>query len=437
MQNIEKLKLVSFFQIKKKERTNDWREKGDAAVIKLSAEYNKLRLEPEVAGNPLIKNLLLEFLSIIDLAADAGNAEAKRRNLDTSLWADSPPETIWSLADTPLLRTPILKTIGKKFGKRPWYKDYIAGCLREAPNLADVTQTIDIALSSMGDKESTWGIILAPSNQPQSVDQGQWFGFLLTRFIKKVKLNPKYLSTQFAHQIKLLIIDQLDLAGCNEIKNKAAEMILTAMVGRPILCLTASHLSLLWACKPDSPLDVEHKAVYKKIFEKLTQTLVDVSLLPCDDLTKVYLADVWTTTAHLFYSSEKLARTAISSVDKTALTELLDHKNRPTNTDSIEKLVSELSDCWSERTQECFTLAPSLQNLDGMLAEARKRYGITEITPSNDTVIFDPIAHHLISSSTDTLHAKSVRVIKPGYIKYRENGSFKVIRKALVEIKNE
>jgi hypothetical protein len=437
MQTIDTLQLAIFFQIKKKERAEGWREKGDAAINHLSAEYNKLRLEPEVADNQLIKNLLLEFLSIIELAADAGNAEAKRRNLDTSLWAEMPPATIWAIADTPLLRTTILRTIAKKFAKRPWYKNYLAGCLREASNLHDAIQIVEIALFSLGDRESTWGIILEPCNRNLSIEQRQWFGFLLNRIIKKVKLNPQYLSTLFAHQIKLLIIDQVDLAGCNEIKNSVAEMILAAMAGRPVLCLSASHLALLWSCKPDKPLDVENKAVYKKIFEKLTQTVVDVSLLPCDDSTKVYLDDIWTTTAQFFYSSEKVARTAIASVDKTALTALLDQKNHPKNMDSIEKLVSEISDCWSVRTKECFNSTPSLQNLDGILAEARKRYGITEITPSNDTVIFDPIAHHIISSSTENLYAKSVRVIKPGYIKYRENGSFKVIRKALVEIKNE
>jgi len=437
MQPIDTLELVNFFQIKKKERQENWQEKGDTAINELAAEYNKLRTSSEIKTNQLLQNLLLTYFAIIDLAADAGNREAKRRNLDTSVWSDLAPATVWSIAETPVLRTLILKTIGKKFTKRPWYSNYMANCLGEASDLSDASLVVEIILSSLGDKEATWSIILEPANRPSSLNQIQWFESLLFRINKKVKVNPQYLSNSFAHQIKHEIIDQLDLASSSTIKSSMAEVILTAMTGRAVACLSAPHLSLIWSCKPENPLDRQPKPTYKKLFEKLTQTIVDVSLLPCDDGTKTYLVDVWTISAQAFYASEKAALASISAGDRRVLTELLDRKGRVENVDSIETLISEISACWSERTPDCFISAPALQNLDGILETARKRYGVTEISPSDTAVAFDPIVHHLVGSDSDIYGDVSVQVIKPGYIKHRENGSSKVIKKALVELSDD
>lgn len=434
MQPIDTLELVKFFQIKKNERTDDWRQKGDYAINQLTAEYNKLRVEPGVTGNQTLKNLLLTYLALVDLAADAGNSEAKRRNLDTSVWADEPPSPVWSITDIVPLHALILKTIGKKFARRTWYPAYVTKCLHQAASLSNASQVTEIAFSSLGDKESTWSLILEPESRPNSFSQLEWFSYLLATIHKKVKVNPQYLSDSLAKQIKLLIIDQVELVHCNEIKKSMVEVILTAMIGRPVYCLSAAHLSLIWSCNPDIPLDRKPNLPYKKVFEKFTQTILDVSLLPCDDSTKQFLNDIWTSTAQSFYSSVMVAHASISPGDRVALTELLNRKDEIDSTESIERLLSEISAYWNERTTECFVSAPSLQNLDGILEKARERYEIREISPSDITVSYDPITHYLIGSNSEMVAPKFVRVIKPGYIKYRENGSAKVIRKALVEI---
>lgn len=437
MQTIDTFQLIQFFQIKKQERTDKWHEEGDAAIINLSAEYNKRRVAPEVASNQHLKDLLLTYLAIIDVAANAGNREAKKRNLDITLWSEVPPTPIWSMAEAAPLRLAITKVIGKKFAKRPWYANYLATCLREAPNLDGACQITEVALSSLGDKQHTWDLLLSPNSRPQSFRQTQWLGSLLTRINKRVKLNPQYLSTTFADQIKQLVLDQLDSADYDEIAVAAAEVMLSTIIGRPVFCLSASHLAMLWSSAPPNALDQQPKNIHTKLFEKFTQTIVDVSLLPCDDSTKQYLRDVWVTTTELFYSSPDAATKSLSASNKAAINDLLSRNGDVENIDNIESLLAEISGYWSERSAECLIATPSLENLDGILVMARRRYGITEITPSTNTVPYDPIAHHLIGSDEKAIGQTSVKIIKPGYIKHRENGSFKVIKKALVEIIDE
>jgi hypothetical protein len=435
MKNIEISELLKHFQTKKNDRSTDWQQVGDLAVEQVCSEYNRLRLNPEAKENEALNDLALCYLAIVDLASAAGNQKAKKRNLDASLWFDKMPRPIWDVASDPSLHSIVLKTVLRKLSKRPWYVDYLAICLHKSSNISEAATLTEAIFLSLGDIESTWKLVLDEANRPRSTGDENWFKYVLDRLLKKVKGSPTYLSQDLAQIIQKLIAESLTPKSSDEIKCLIVEVIYAGMVARPIFFLSNSHLQLLWSCKPSMPIDKNGKVVHKKIFEKLTQIIIDVSRLTEDFSMLQYLLDAWRITAYSFYSSECAATASIATIEKKNLNRLLTTvSNAGGNTDSFEGLISELSACWSARTEECFILSPSLRNMDGILDTALKRYGITKISDAKAAIPYDPIAHYLSDIKMLPSGVRLVQVLKPGYIKYRENGSFKVIKKALVKI---
>lgn len=434
MQRIDASELIKHLTLKKNGRTTDWQDQTDSAVDLLCSEYNRFRTDPITMENEKQRSLALCYLTLVDAAAAAGNQKAKKRNLDISMWFEQMPASVWEISDDPLLRASILRTVSKKFAKRFWYEIFITTCLRNAPTAQDAISLAEIIFSTLGEKDSVWRLILNDNNAPKSIQYQVWFDAMLDRMHKKVKASASYFSKELAQNMIELISNSTGSDYAGDIKIRVLEVIHAGLINRPVFYLSESHLKLLWSCKPSNPVDIASKPIYKKVFDKLTQSIIDIPTLPCEPSTVQYLVDVWMETARLFYGSESAAISRLQTPHKAGISHLVELSVNPKkDIDDVEDMIAELSACWTLRTEDCFRVSPSLRNIDGILSSACERYEITEISCTGESIEFDPITHHLIDECAPAEN-RLVRVVRPGYVKRRQNGSLKVIKKALVEV---
>lgn len=397
--------------IAKKNRGNDWEDIVGRLVGQIANDYASQKKH----------ELALTELSLINLAASLGNKNAKKRVLKPSLWLDCAPPSIDKV---------LLSLEEKKIGikslssiKSDWVSLYILSELESLTEKRLIPVYLDWHLKHTGDSTDLLNALNNYNFSPKGIPNQDWIFDLLSYLLQ---VAPKQVVTdEFIGQLlKTISNGAIEKNSLDTLQIKVFELLNTISNYRPSILIATTMPSLM------AFFECGHQTKNKKLMllqEVFAYKTLDI-LRAGSTLKNVDFAGlVELLMGGLKKSIYKFDRIQLN-FGSPEINEDANERNHESY-DTETKLVALISN-W----QDYLKSNPSSKGLDQLAIqfnELLEHFSIVFIGEEGVTEVYDPFKHELLGEVGKNI--STVRVVRPGFGKKREDNSTRILLRAIAE----
>jgi hypothetical protein len=412
LENSEHLRgLRHHLAIPKKNRSNEWEDSVGKLVGQIANDY---------ASQPN-HELAITELTLINLAAALGNKNAKKRVLKPSLWLNYPPPSLHKVLlslDEQKIGIKSLSTI-----KSDWVPLYILSELEAITEKQLISIYLDWLLKYCGDLTSLLSTLNKNNFSPKEISHEDWIHALLSFFLQS---GPKQIiSDAFVGELlKIIFKNKTDKISLDLLQIKVYKVLNTISNYRPSILISTTMPSLLNFFKSGS--DTKNKkliALQETIAYKTLDLIQAGKILKNVDNAELssLLIEALKKSTHKF----DRIQSKFFSAELNDISNETKHESYETET-SLVALISNWRDYLI-----CNPSGKGLDQLSARFDELLEHFSIVSIGEEGMTEAYDPFKHELLDVIPSTV--STVKVVRSGFGKRREDGSTRILLKAITE----
>jgi hypothetical protein len=428
--------LLDLLLVTKEERGVDWQERCAPLVADAAREFAQLNRDSEVNFDMVINARALLLVALIGFAKAVGVKEAKKRNLNFSLWETNEPIHIESSFDVPELRVAAYEALS--ILRQPkWICDYLRyelmNCKAES-SLAGIAQWI---WKNTSTPLSFLQRVSEYNCKPMFLTWSGWAEFVLKVVFKEVKKEPKTFDHEFVcvlnNAINIwkaadssLFIGKVMLEGIEDVLNANSFILLDPQFSTPIKNIVLN----VNGNKQHEKYNFLDRLCLK--FVNLTAELNNFGL---DNGQKTLIKDLWVLYGNMLQDKPAFIKKNQDVFKVIGWLLESDEDNAQADEEgvaSMENSVIQLVTTWDEYVA-LSPVSPSVRNISKKINAVLTECKISDIGNPGDIVTYDPLTQYLISKSEDVVAPQLVRLRSRGFSQKRLGGSLRILKKAVVE----
>jgi hypothetical protein len=397
--------------IPKKNRPKDWEDLVGRLVGQIANDYASQKNH----------ELALTELSLINLAASLGNKNAKKRVLKPSLWLDCAP---------PSINKVLLSLDEQKMGikslssiKSDWVSLYILDELESLGEKKLIPVYLDWLLKHSSDLSGLLSVLNRNNFSPKQISREDWISDLLSYLIQ---VAPKQVITDefIGELLKIISHAAIEKNSQDTLQIQVFELLNITSNYRPSILIATTMPSLL------AVFEHGHQTKNKKL-ASLQETLAYKTLDILRAVSTFNNADggelVQLLTGGLKKSIHKFDRiqSDFLSPEINGDSNKKSHESYETET-TLVALISNWRDYLKSN--------PSNKGLDQLATrfnELLVHFSIVPVGEEGLTEAYDPFRHELLDEVGKNI--STIKVVRPGFGKRREDGSTRILLKAITQ----
>ena len=414
---IENLRLK--LKVPKKSRTNEWFDDVGKSVNLLYVDF--LNHESD--------EIAIHSLALIRLAAKEGSKDAKNKVIKLTRWVNKAPPSIAKC----IFSKDEEKLIIKDFSvlKSDWVSNYIFEELKDCLKI-HVNDYLEW-LHKYSNNTNKLIEVISIEFKKHKKEITKEKELLILDFIKKknLMLMERYSEKDLMHLTQFfeeILIKQECTSDKETIAIKQYEIINNLIYVEPIILLENSFLSLLE--KVRSNVDSKSSKVntaFKQIAIRIAGLINYGVIVSKDNFYEMNTYYLNYLAKHAPKFKETLKQKDLTSLnnsyEKISNIEI-------TKNDNVDNVFVSFYSSWREIKNSGIN-EKSIENFEKYIAELALLHSIIKVGEIGQELNYDPLKHQLIDD--DKEYVSSVRIKIPGIGKIREDGSIRVISKAITE----
>jgi hypothetical protein len=413
LQIAELLKELRYqLTIPKKNRPKDWDDLVGRLIGQISNDY----------ANQENHELALTEISLINLAASLGSKHAKKRSLKPTLWLNYAAPSISKVLIGPDEQKFGIKSLSTI--KSAWVSAYI---LRELETLTErslIPVYLDWHYKLSGDLTNLLATLNKNDFSPKGISVNDWIidllGYLL-QTAPKDKVPNEFIS----ELLKTISNKSFENTFFDSLQMKVLELLNIISNQRPSILLAPTIPSLF------AFFELGHQTQDKKLI--LLQELIAYKTLDLLRAGSILKSIDFDELIKLLFNSLKKSTYKFDRIQSSFISIEINGSSGKQNLEShdIETTLVALISNW----QDYLNHNPSNKGLDQLsnrLNELLDFFSIVSIGEDGAIEAYDLFKHELIDEVSNK-NITTVKVIRPGFGKQREDGSMRIFLKAIVE----
>jgi|GEM_PF-3953438 len=356
----------------------------------------------------------VRIISAIQCSKEAGVTEAKKRVINLGFLKNCRPQLSNTYLEDELT---IYSFSALSSLKEKWCAEYISdeiGSIKVRENIKPLIQWLEKLNISLNDQA-----LLLSKVKPSVYSEQEWAIFLIEFVTKNVKKDLSKFDRPLVEFLISLVTDR----ATDEVKLSVLDQINQ---------LSQLNTFILSRVEIANYLTLTRESKSKKSYV-LTTLICDRYITTITELLKFDLEknkiedlrNLWMIYESLLNKKDAIKKTNVLATSIASM-EINDISNL---TVGIEYLAADLLSAWEE-LPESTKMDPNSKELSNKLEILKINLNISQYCLKGQEVNYDPIFQEPIS--TDFAIVDKVNVFKPGYFQTRENGTTKVIKKALI-----
>ena len=397
--------------IPKKNRSKDWEDLVGRLVGQIANDY----------ANQENHELALTQLSLINLAASLGNKNAKKRVLKPSLWLDCIP---------PSINKVLLSLDEQKMGikslssiKSDWVSLYILGELESLTEKRLMPVYLDWLLKNSGDLSGLLSALNKNNFSPKQIPYEDWIFDLLSYLLQ---VTPKQVVTdEFIGQLlKTISHGVIEKKSLDTLQIKVFELLNVISNYRPSILIATTMPSLMGffehghQTKNKKLISLQEVLAYKTLdILRAGSTLQNVG---CVELIQLLTGGM----KKSIYKYDRI-QSDFGSPEINGDANDQSHESYDTEA-TLVALISNWRDYLKSN--------PSSKGLDQLATrfnELLGHFSIVSVGEEGLIEAYDPFKHELLDEVKKNI--STIKVVLPGFGKRREDGSTRILLKAIAQ----
>jgi hypothetical protein len=414
---IENLRLK--LNVPKKSRTNEWFDEVGKSVNLLYIDF--LNHESD--------EIAIHSLVLIRLAAKEGSKDAKNKVIKLTRWVNKAPPSVTKC----IFSKDEEKLIIKDFSvlKSEWVRDYIFEELKHCSKI-QVNDYLEWLFKYSNNTNKLIEVINFEFKKHKEEITKEKELLILDFLLKKnLMLMERYSEKDLIHMTQFfeeILIKQKSIKDKEAVAIKLYEIIKNLIYVHPVILLENSFFSLLERVRSNvdstsSKVNTAFNQIAIRIAELINYGVI-VSKDNFYEMNAYYLKYL---TKYAPKFQEILKQKNLTSLNNINLknqnVEIIKH-------DNVDNVFISFYASWREIKNSGIN-DKSIENIEKYITELAQIHSIIKVGEIGQEYNYDPLKHQLIQDGNEDV--QSVRIKIPGIGKIREDGSIRVISKAITE----
>ena len=397
--------------IPKKNRPKDWEDLVGRLVGQIANDYASQKNH----------ELALTELSLINLAASLGNKNAKKRVLKPNLWLECAP---------PSINKVLLSLDEQKMGikslssiKSDWVSLYIFDELESLSEKRLIPVYLDWLLKHSGDLCGLLGVLNKNNFSPKKISREDWISDLLSYLLQ---VAPKQVITDefIGELLRIISHNVIEKNSLDTLQIKVFELLNTSSNYRPSILIATTMPSLLAffehgnQTKNKKLISLQESLAYKTL--DILRAASTFKNIDGGELIQLL-------TGGLKKSIYKFDRMQSDFVrpETTEDSNKQSHESYETET-TLVALISNWRDYLKSNPS-----SKALDQLATRFNELLGHFSIVSVGEEGLTEAYDPFRHELLDEAGKNI--STIKIVRPGFGKRREDGSTRILLKAIAQ----
>ena len=417
--------LLQLLKASKKDRNAEWMERANQSVVCLSREFNELSAHWQEAGDQLIFLNAISRAALLKLAKAYGVPEAKRR-------VQKRPETqtnvvlpkVCEITQDTDLQVPLIQIFSD--WKLDLGDEYILLEVIHAKSGAVIEELINLLVGPNKNYARALDRISSGLIQPKLYSASEWFNFV----VKKITQDNKRKNCVIDEKIICAVVR---FYSGMKLADKKSQRVLEDLVNKgmndaPTLFLSSNLIDVIALFK---------RHFTKTFLERLGSKRVELLWAVAKNFQvkkENYLEDQFLQSRILFESQHSFEK-FLNLHESFSL--FIKSGNSEGNDEFNERLCDRLIDIKLYVMALPFTelSVNAKTQLESQIDSLFDGLNVEVLGAVTEVLEFKPSQQILLHPQQ--VQVSEVRVVRPGFGIRRENGSLKVLKKAVVEVTNE
>ncbi len=407
--------LIIQLKVDKKDRSDLWNKAVGNSIGLLCNSLAQIKPLENNSFDPESLKVAIRIVAVIHFAKEAGSTDAKKRNLNLSLFKNQIPKSINQYVEDDLI---IHSYLALNNLKEQWCLDYICNEIRTTKlneNLKPLIQWLDKLNDSLTQK-----ITHLSNAKPDVLDEDEWIIFIIEFVTKNVKKDFSKLDKYAVDFLTNLVSEKNSEAIKYSVSDQINQL---SQINNFVLCRSEIANYLLQSRESTSK---KVYAINSQICDRYLSTISQLLKFNLNKTEVDNLSSIWK-----IYESLLAKKDAIKKTNELiAILDPLKESELENLAEGLEYLVADLLATWEELSDN-LKIDPTFKELINKLEILKINLNISQYSAKGEVLIYDPLYQEPLSDNFSPTN--KVNVFKPGYFQTRRNGTTKVLKKALID----
>ena len=407
--------LIIQLKVDKKDRGDLWNKAVGNSIGLLCNSLTQIKPLEHNVFDPESLKVALRIVAVIHFAKEAGSTDAKKRNLNLSLFKNQIPQSINQFVEDDLI---IHSYLALSNLKEQWCLDYLCNEIRTTKsneNLKPLIQWLEKLNIGLTQKITNLSNV-----RPQVFDEDEWIIFIIEFVTRNVKKDFSKLDKSVTEFLANLVSNKNSEAIKYSISEQVNQL---SQLNTFILCRSEIVNYLFQSRESTSK---KTYAINCQICDRYLSTISQLLQFNLSKTEVDNLSSIWKIYESLLAKNDGAKKaneliTILAPFKESGLDNL---------TEGLEYLVADLLAAWEELADN-LKMDPISKELINKLEILKINLNISQYSAKGEVLTYDPLYQEPLSDNFSPTN--KVNVFKPGYFQTRRNGTTKVLKKALID----